>query len=370
MNPNTTPHAIWDRELAALDKPPSPWLWQGFLAHGNITLLTSQWKSGKTTLLSHLLGRRKAAGDFIGLPLAPGKSAVLTEEDCAIWADRSRQQDYGGKVCFFPQPFNHVPSASEWQALLTRVADLNRDHGTDLLIVDPLAHFLRAENEARSILETLLALRRLTALGMAVLLLHHPKKGQTRRGQAGRGHGSLQGHVDISIEMRHVGADPDTRGRRFFTLSRHAGTPRHFLFERTADATDYVRLADTPDDDFHEHWDALRIVLEDAPRKLTRQEILADWPTDFARPEIGTLWRWLTRAVTCQLIASDGTGRKNSPFRYWLPQQEAEWQKDPLYNLLERQERELACRLDQYTTQCKPGPAAASGPRQHPRTDA
>ena len=341
MSADTTPRAIWDRDLAAMEKPPSDWLWQGFLAHGNITLLTSLWKSGKTTLISHLLSRRKTAGNFVGLPLLSGKSAVISEEDCALWADRSRQQDFGGNVCFFPQPFNHVPTADEWRALLDRIADLNQQHGTDLLIVDPLAHFLRTENEARTILETLLPLRALTARGMAVLLLHHPKKGLAQPGQAGRGHGSLLGHVDISIEMRNAGADPDTRARRFFTLSRHADTPRHFLFERTADATDYVRLPDAQDEDFQEHWDVLRMVLEDATQKLTRQEILDDWPADYAKPETTTLWRWLKRAVAMNLIASDGTGRKNKPFRYWLPQNEAKWKENPLYGLFERQDKEL-----------------------------
>jgi AAA domain len=34
---------------------PLSWLWHGYLAAGNVTLLTSQWKSGKTTLLAVLL---------------------------------------------------------------------------------------------------------------------------------------------------------------------------------------------------------------------------------------------------------------------------------------------------------------------------
>ena len=32
-----------------------PWLWEGLLAAGNITLLTSVWKAGKSTLLALLL---------------------------------------------------------------------------------------------------------------------------------------------------------------------------------------------------------------------------------------------------------------------------------------------------------------------------
>ena len=41
------------------------WLWRGFLAAGQLTLLTSLWKSGKTTL-AVLLSRMKE-----GVPLSP-----------------------------------------------------------------------------------------------------------------------------------------------------------------------------------------------------------------------------------------------------------------------------------------------------------
>jgi hypothetical protein len=38
------------------------WLWHGYLAGGELTLLTSLWKSGKTTLLSVLLSRMRDGG--------------------------------------------------------------------------------------------------------------------------------------------------------------------------------------------------------------------------------------------------------------------------------------------------------------------
>ena len=44
-----------------------------------------------------------------------------------------------------------------------------------------------------------------------------------------------------------------------------------------------------------------------------------------------SLWRWLERAIKQGLVKQDGTGRRHNPFRYWLPGQEKEWQKDPLY---------------------------------------
>ena len=47
--------ALWVRDLEQATVTHVDWFWQGYLAAGNITLLTSQWKAGKTTLLAILL---------------------------------------------------------------------------------------------------------------------------------------------------------------------------------------------------------------------------------------------------------------------------------------------------------------------------
>ena len=67
-------------ELRAASTVETCWLWQGFVAAGNLTLLTSQWKSGKTTLVSVLLSKMKTGGKLAGLQLAAGKAAVVSEE--------------------------------------------------------------------------------------------------------------------------------------------------------------------------------------------------------------------------------------------------------------------------------------------------
>jgi hypothetical protein len=51
------------------------------------------------------------------------------------------------------------------------------------------------------------------------------------------------------------------------------------------------------------------------------------------------LWRWLQRAVGLGLVRQDGTGRRNAPFRYWLPGQEEKWMQNPLYQLHRMQEQ-------------------------------
>ena len=49
------------------------WLWQGYLAPGQVTLLTSQWKTGKTTLVAVLLSKLSQGGTFLGQGLLPAR---------------------------------------------------------------------------------------------------------------------------------------------------------------------------------------------------------------------------------------------------------------------------------------------------------
>jgi hypothetical protein len=141
--------------------------------------------------------------------------------------------------------------------------------------------------------------------------------------------------------MRHAGNNLDSRVRRFFSLSRHAATPRHFRFELNADGADYTVLPVADDDGFDEHWDVLRMVLEDAPQKLTRLDILDEWPEGFAKPCPAALWKWLTSAVADGLVQVEGTGHKTDPFRYWVAAAEERWRADPLYAICQQQLREL-----------------------------
>jgi len=341
MTNSAIPQEVWDHQVTAMAPQPLDWLWHGFVAPGNLTLLTSQWKAGKTTLLSLLLSRRKGGGQLAGLAIKPGKSVVVSEEPLSLWADRARCLDFGGQVCFISRPFLTIPKPEDWQTLVDRIVALRHLHGIDLAVLDPLAPFLRCENQAHSVLETLLPLRALTATGLAVLLLHHPGKGARPLGQAARGSGAMLGHVDVSIEMRHPGGDPLTRQRRFLAWSRHPETPRRLLLELNAEGTDYVPVPDQPEDEFQPSWEPMRLVLEDAPQKLTRQDILAEWPPDFAKPHPTKLWRWLDAGVQRGLIACEGTGRKSDPFRYWLPAREAIWKEDPFYEILEAQKKQL-----------------------------
>ena len=299
-------------ELRAASTVETCWLWQGFVAAGNLTLLTSQWKSGKTTLVSVLLSKMKTGGKLAGLQLAAGKAAVVSEEDAGIWLRRSQTLDFGRHVRWFCRPFRGQPTTERWLALLNTL---------DLVVIDPLASFLpgRNENNAGIMMSALLPLQRLAAEGISVLILHHPRKKDATEGQMARGSGALSGFVDILMEMHvYTRGEPLDRRRRIQAFSRHVETPRHIVLELNAEGTDYLGLGDFDDRSFGDSWQSLERIFAHARRKLTRRDILEDWPDDSPKPSEMTVGRWLVHALKQNQIKRDGAGTKTKPYRYWI----------------------------------------------------
>jgi hypothetical protein len=179
-------------------------------------------------------------------------------------------------------------------------------------------------------LGALLPLQRLTTRGIAGLVLHHPRKEPSAPGRAARGSGALTGFADILIEMDWVGPPTaDDRRRKLTAFSRHPQTIRRLAIERTADGSDYVSLGDFEEFEQADGWPVLRLVLEDAYAKMTAQAIRQAWPPDYPCPSQPTVWRWLDGAVKDGRVRKGGTGRRNQPFVYWLPEKEEEWAADP-----------------------------------------
>jgi hypothetical protein len=71
---------LWSPDLVTGEDETQPWLWHGYRGRGMVTLLTSQWKSVKTTLIAVLLVRLQHSGQLAGLDVAAGRS-VSPERD-------------------------------------------------------------------------------------------------------------------------------------------------------------------------------------------------------------------------------------------------------------------------------------------------
>ena len=232
------------------------------------------------------------------------------------------------------KPFAGRPTVAEWNALLDHIVAMHQLEALDLVVIDTLTSFTpyRGENQPANMIDFLTSLRRLTELGISVLLKHHPRKNEAAIGSNARGTGALGASIDIIMEMFRIGQFGDGERRRLlFGLSHHEETPIRVVVELDAERGEYVRSADQIEDEFVGGWPVLRVVLEDALQKLTRASILKQWPDDFPRPHASALWRWLDRAVNDGLVMRDGLGRKTKPFRYWLPGAEDRWMERGFY---------------------------------------
>jgi hypothetical protein len=311
------------------------WIWDGYLARGAVTLLTSLWKAGKTTLIALLLDRLRTGGILANAALRPGKAVVLSEESPDLWRLRAEKLPFGEHITWFCRPFRGKPNAKQWLQLVDCLASLPATTGLDLLVIDPLASFLpgRDENSAAAMLRTLAPFQRLTAQRVAVLLAHHPSKKPSPAGMAARGSGALPAFVDILIEMDRFDANnDDDRRRRLHAYSRYERTPAHAVLELNAAGDDYLYLGNVTQAEYSTGWQRIRRLLHSAPCKLRCDEMLEDWPSDdLPAPSNSALRRWLDQAVTAGQVAREGAGLRNDPHLYWLPGREAEWTDDPMW---------------------------------------
>jgi hypothetical protein len=131
----------WNKEVAARKDVPVPWIWDGLIAEGAVTLLTGAWKSGKSTLLAMLLDRRRQGGELLGRAVRPGLTVVVSEEDTSLWASRQQRLDFGPAV-YFCRPLASLPPRKRWRRLFDHLFELEMKESFDLLVIDPLTSFL------------------------------------------------------------------------------------------------------------------------------------------------------------------------------------------------------------------------------------
>jgi hypothetical protein len=177
--------ALLVSDLKGAGGKPTSWIWDGYLAAEEITLLTSLWKSGKTTLISILLARLKDGGMLGGHRVTPGRVVMVTEEGPSMWFERSQLLPFDNHVCWFCRPFTGKPRPEEWLALLDQIGRLHDRQKIDLLVLDSLANLspMLTENDAGEMLKALLPLQRRQGGGWRCWSRTIRAKGRWRRGR-------------------------------------------------------------------------------------------------------------------------------------------------------------------------------------------
>ncbi len=306
-----------------------PWVWDGYLARGRVTLFSALPKCGKTTLLSHLLKAIDAGGSFCGRTLLPGSAVVVTEESPDEWAQRADALGLSARVRILPRPFFGKPSYEYWLSFLTHLLAHLESDPADLIILDTLADLWPAkdENSATDVHAALQPLRKL-AEGRAVCVVHHLRKSDGGEGTGTRGSGALVGFVDVVMELRRAPKSTDPHGRRRVLkgYGRMNGIPDEWLIELNEDGSGYAHVdsdaaaADTRGQQEEGRKDDLRTAIlsvlpPDDPDGMTREEIWEALPDGVRKNE--KRFRQVLDDATGRLWRREGSGGKGGAFRYW-----------------------------------------------------
>jgi hypothetical protein len=191
-----------------------PWIWEGVVAEGGVTLLSAPEKIGKTTLVSLLLDRRRAGGQLLGRTVYPGQTVLCSEENWQLWSLRQPPFDFGPNLIFH-RPGGECPSRGRWKRFIDELFELwHRPVPFDLLVIDTAVSFMPLADRNKRVLRW--------ALGQLSLVVNSPA-GVLILNQSRNVHRPLAAFADIVIEMAIPRGHRSTR-RRTFTAS--AVTPR------------------------------------------------------------------------------------------------------------------------------------------------
>lgn len=297
-----------------------PWQWRGYLAEGNVTLLTGLWKSGKSTLLAYLL---KALGDgscvFAGQQAGTAQVLVITEEHERHWVLRRDSLGLQDNIHIVSRPFMRRPNYAAWVEFVDHVTGLVTSGGYTMVVLDTLHNLwpVDNENDAADVNKAIMPLQMITALGASVLLIGHHNKSDSSEGRATRGSGATPGFADIYLEMRRYNpVDMDDTRRVIASYSRYEDTPKELVLEWERGAG-YKAVGTKYDVKMGERKDMLVEMLPWTPPGKSVDELIEEWPNEDVTPSKRTLERDLHKIFSAGELERVGKGQKSNPYRYW-----------------------------------------------------
>lgn len=283
------------------------WIWRGYLAKRNLTLLSSEPKTGKSTLLFDFLKQMNAGEPFLELSTTPVQTALLTEESLPLL--KMRRDSLHLET--LPLSVITLQPGLTWPLVIAKLKQ-KALQGAGLLVVDTLSRFwdVMDENDAAQVVRALGPLVALTRVhDVAILLLHHVRKQGGPVGRAVRGSNALTGACDIHIDLTRTNPNDKSPRRRFEALSRYGETPDTLYVERGEGG---YKLSDEQTGQMEQ--DLLKIVSEEPG--ITAEDI-----AEALYVHLNTARRVLTDMISRDILQRDGSGSGRSPYRYSVKQE-------------------------------------------------
>lgn len=210
-------------DLRSAETP--PWIWEGILLPSGLTLLSAFPKVGKTTFIAYMLRAMWTDDMYMGLPIRPVPTLVISEEADTLIASRADALGYSD---MWPIGWMTPEMGRSWDTILLQIRHYAHMYHNPLIIIDTLSRHWGIDDEndnakVERAMGPLIAIARGT--GASLLLVHHTRKSGGSGGAASRGGGAIVGAVDIILELDRVGRGDKTNKRKIESYSRYGETP-------------------------------------------------------------------------------------------------------------------------------------------------
>jgi hypothetical protein len=295
--------------LLAATPEQTPWLWQGYLARGALTVLGAREKAGKSSLTWALIAALLSGRDFCGRPTSPTPVVVLTEEPPTSVAEKLERFGIAPDAPLSILTRADVRGRPQWDAVVAAAGAEAERIGAGIIVIDPLAFWAAlppdAENSAGAMTEALRPVLELAGRGLAVLALHHVDKAHGEL----RGSTAIGAAADIIVTLTREAEAPSRR--RLEVVGRFSECPAEpVLIELDGDR--YAALGSPREVSAEERERQVLGALSSEPPGLTQKELAA--ATGLSQQRVAEA---LGALRARGWVARTGQGNRGAPYRYW-----------------------------------------------------
>jgi hypothetical protein len=286
--------------------PPEPeWVWQGYVAKGMVTLFPGKPKAGKSTLVCALSEALVSGADeFLGRRVATGPVVYVSEESAVTITGKLPGEVWLlDRETAWPRP--------GWSGLVHAAVAVAEREAAVLLVIDTFPYWAAlppdAEKDAGAVTEAMAELVGAVRHGLALVLVHHQRKGGGEELEGARGSGAIVGMPDAVIELERLGDGAPPNQRQLVAEARWPGVPGVLVIDRDP-ATGAYRVIGEGEDRADATGLAWRRRLLEA---LPFEDTLEEWPSykELER-QLGVKSKWLG---ALQRLRGEGAVRRTGP---------------------------------------------------------
>lgn len=223
---------ISTRELHDQAPPVIPWVWDGYLARGSVTLIAGRPKAGKSTLITAVVQAVAAdAPTFLNHEITGCPVLVLSEEGHSTLKHKlppGERIRVANRQTTWPLP--------SWPTAIRQAADEAVRVGAGLLVIDTFTFWAQLAskdgNDTGAVAAAMRALTVAARAGLAVVLIHHQGKGGGEDGMAVLGSTQFAADVDLIVEVERVADRSQATQRQILAVGRFDETPGALVYDR------------------------------------------------------------------------------------------------------------------------------------------